>query len=120
MSQTILAGQNASFSCAGFGSFISISWEHDNLGNCSGAVFNSRDDQSLNITSSLVIDANCLLQGGANEFIVQCIIRQAIPAEFGLEGSPDQSFSARLLVEPGKYRSRVLRIGFSCNAAALI
>ena len=94
-------GEMATFTCSGFGSFISISWDYDAL--CAGAVGNCEDaisidenrsgnERNRNITSTLIIDTTAF-QVGVFELQSLCVLHQS-------QVPPSQPliFSARLMI----------------------
>jgi hypothetical protein len=100
--QEILADETAHFTCVGAGSFISISWQYDeicNSGMCGDAVVITEEisggERQQQINSTLAIDTFALqLPITGREFIIRCVVDQAVP---DLQGS-SFSFVTRLTV----------------------
>ena len=95
----------ATFTCSGFGSFISISWEYNAIlcagaiGNCEDAISTdenvSGDDRNRNIITTLIINTT-VFQVGVYELQSLCILHQVVPSQ------PERilMFSARLMISP--------------------
>ena len=96
VAKTVSKGQNVTFSCEGFGSFVSISWQFlDVCGDC-GTV--ELDTTSLTASSTLTIDTSQLEVGA---YTLDCVIHQDVP----VREVNDKMFSAVLTV--GKFYSTV-------------
>ena len=86
ISQEIHAGQVARFVCAGFGSFISISWQYNDSRISTGSVVAVNEISGKarwqQITSTLMINATVR----QITVEIQCMLHQYIPPEYNLYG----------------------------------
>jgi hypothetical protein len=85
------------FICAGYGSFINISWSFNEV--CGNRTCNhdaalvrkhvSGEERGRQVTSTLMINTSLLhldLTGGVYSATVGCVIHQTVPLEYNLHG----------------------------------
>lgn len=108
--QAVQITETAQFTCAGTGSFISISWEYSEVcgsdgENCEAAVSDEANKGEIQhrlnsslIISTLFINTSMLRLQLGRSYSIRCIMHQNVPPEYNLQGE-SQTVHARLMLK---------------------